>query len=68
MTADEIKAIRQSLGLTQFRFAQRLGCSPQTIQKWEQGTYSPNATFVERLLKERDKIVPEPSQRSIGAL
>jgi putative transcriptional regulator len=41
MTAGEIKALRQSLGLTQYQFAMRLGVTPQAVANWEQGKRTP---------------------------
>jgi len=41
MTSDEIKAIREGLGLTQAQLAQLLGVHPITISKWERGVAPP---------------------------
>lgn len=41
MDADEIKALRKRLGLTQDLFAQRLGTTQPTIAKWETGVSKP---------------------------
>lgn len=41
MDADEIKAIRGELGLSQEEFARRLHVSVRTIQNWESGLKIP---------------------------
>ena len=41
MTQDEIRQLRQKLGLTQEEFARRLGVSWNTIARWETGTRKP---------------------------
>lgn len=43
-TADEIKEIRKSTGLTQWLFAQYMGVSVKTVEAWEAGRNSPNGT------------------------
>ena len=43
MNADEIKAIRGELGLSQEEFARRLGVSPRTVQNWESGGKIPDS-------------------------
>lgn len=42
MDADEIKAIRGELGLSQEEFARRLNVSVRTIQNWESGWKIPD--------------------------
>jgi DNA-binding transcriptional regulator YiaG len=36
-----IKALRRHMGLTQAKFAQRLGVYQQTVSQWENGAYEP---------------------------
>ena len=43
MKADEIKAIRNELGLSQEAFAIKLGVSPRTVQNWESGGKIPDS-------------------------
>lgn len=43
-SADEIKKIRKSTGLTQVLFANYLGVSPKTIEAWEAGRNKPNGS------------------------
>lgn len=40
-TAEEIRTLRDKLGLTQEAFAARLGVAVSTLQKWEAGRHSP---------------------------
>jgi DNA-binding transcriptional regulator YiaG len=49
MTAQEIKGIRISLGLTQDKFAYKLGVSSSTINFWETGRVSPSPLALEKL-------------------
>ena len=37
MTGEEIKIRRKELGLTQFQLAVKLGVTPTTVARWEQG-------------------------------
>lgn len=39
--ADEIRSIRESLGLTRTAFAARLCVAPSTVQRWEEGKVKP---------------------------
>jgi putative transcriptional regulator len=41
---DEVKALRQHLGLTQTEMAEQLGTRQQTISEWETGIYLPRGT------------------------
>lgn len=42
-----IKAVRLAAGLTQHAFAQRLGVTARTVQRWEAGTRAmPRAAWV----------------------
>jgi len=41
-TADEIKAIRAKLSMTQRLFAEALGVSVKTVESWETGTNRPS--------------------------
>ena len=38
VVAEDIKAIRKQLGLTQKEFAELVGCSKPTIERWERST------------------------------
>lgn len=51
----EIKQIRQRLGLTQEKLAQRLGVSCYTVRRWEAGRVRPSPLAqkaIDDLLKE----------------
>ena len=41
VSASEIKAIRQSLNMTQSTFAALMGVSNKTVEAWEKGTNTP---------------------------
>lgn len=41
MTPDQVKRIRQELGLTQAQLAQLMGVHALTVSKWERGVGSP---------------------------
>lgn len=43
VTANEVKAVRESLKLSQPVFAYRLRTNTKTLQNWEQGRAKPNA-------------------------
>lgn len=43
-TAEEIKEIRKSTGLTQWLFAKYMGVSVKTVEAWEAGRNAPNGT------------------------
>lgn len=49
MTAEEIKAIRDGLGLTQAAMAIRVGVSLSSYTKYEQGVKSPSNRIILRL-------------------
>ena len=55
-SADEIKAIRKSTGMTQKLFAEYFGVSAKTVEAWEAGTNHPSGA-ASRLLSmiEKDK-------------
>lgn len=57
-TADEIKAARAALGLTQARFAGALGVSKRTLEGWEAGASAPALlTFVLAYLREHPEAI-----------
>ena len=47
--AEQVKGLRQHLGLTQEELARELGTRQQTISEWETGVYQPRG-LSERLL------------------
>lgn len=58
ISADEVKAIRAKLNLSQAIFAQRLRTSTKTYQGWEQGKSTPNpqATILLRLVEQSPQL------------
>lgn len=58
ISADEVKAIRAKLNLSQAVFAQRLRTSTKTYQGWEQGKSTPNpqATILLRLVEQSPQV------------
>jgi len=50
MTAEQLKSIRATLGLTQAQLAHRLGVVPSTVAKWEQGVH-PISPMAERAIR-----------------
>lgn len=58
ITAEEVKAIRSRLNLSQAVLAQRLRTSVKTYQGWEQGKSSPNpqATILLRLVDQSPQL------------
>ncbi|HHW7568793.1 helix-turn-helix domain-containing protein [Mannheimia varigena] len=58
ISADEVKAIRARLNLSQAVFAQRLRTSVKTYQGWEQGKSTPNpqATILLRLVEQSPQV------------
>ena len=58
MNAEDIKALREKLGLTQEALAREVHVSFSTVNKWENNKQSPSPMAVgnlERLRKEYDK-------------
>lgn len=64
ITADEVKAIRARLNLSQAVFAQRLRTSTKTYQGWEQGKSTPNpqATILLRLVEQSPQVFEQIAQ------
>lgn len=55
VSPDEIRALRQRLGLTQEAFAQRLCVASMTVSRWERGIRRPerwNEHLLRRLMQE----------------
>ena len=51
MTGDQIKRIREALGLTQSKFATWLGVSLSSLQEWEEGKSPPTKRALRLLEK-----------------
>ncbi|MBI5179723.1 MAG: type II toxin-antitoxin system MqsA family antitoxin [Nitrospinae bacterium] len=50
---EEIKAIRNSMDVSQSEFAELLGVSKRTLQEWEQGRCKPTGAALKLLLVAR---------------
>ena len=50
MTREELVALRDSLGLSQRELARRIGVSPRTVARWEEGLH-PIGLVYEKLLR-----------------
>lgn len=61
LSADEIKAVREHLNLSQPVFAYRLRTHTKTLQNWEQGRAKPNAQA--SLLIKMMALFPDTAQR-----
>lgn len=58
ITSDEIREIRQRLGLSQQTFAERIGVGIATVSRWEQGHTAPRPIAkraIRRLIEEIDR-------------
>ena len=51
MTGEEIKALREKMGLSQKAFARKLGTSLNTVNRWEKGVHKP-AQMAKKLLEQ----------------
>ena len=51
MTKEQIKALREDLGLTQLEFANKLFTTPTTVCRWEKGNTKPNKFFNNAMLQ-----------------
>jgi len=49
MSKGDIKNLRKSLGMTQMAFAQHIGVSFMTVNRWEAGATAPNPLAVKIL-------------------
>jgi transcriptional regulator with XRE-family HTH domain len=48
-TAEGIKALRLSLGLSQSQFAQLIGCHVRAVSQWERGKRTPTGLYAKAL-------------------
>lgn len=62
MDAQEIRELRQRLGLTQIELAERLGTSQRVVTRWENGEHKPIRAFVTimRDLESGARTIAEP--------
>ena len=61
VTAEDIKSVRKKLGLTQKNFAELIGCSKSTVERWESGSETVSGPIV--LLLRYLEREPESIQR-----
>jgi transcriptional regulator with XRE-family HTH domain len=61
----EIRALRQSKGLTQQQFAELLGVSFVTMNRWENGQSRPSQLGLEKLHQLRDRHVPGAPEETV---
>lgn len=47
---DQIKELREGLGLTQQEFADRIGVAKQSVSSWENGVAEPSITSLLRIV------------------
>lgn len=65
MTPEEIKVLRIKLGLTQEKFASKLGISFSTVNRWENGASKPSGLAIYRMKElEKEEIDENQSSRS----
>lgn len=48
-TAEGVKALRRSLGLSQSQFAKRVGCHVRAVSQWERGLRTPTGLYAAML-------------------
>jgi putative transcriptional regulator len=51
MTGDQIRRVREALGLSQSKFATWLGVSLSSLQDWEEGRHPPTKRAIRLLQK-----------------
>jgi DNA-binding transcriptional regulator YiaG len=51
MTSAEIRKLRETLGLTQEEFAEKIGAGRVTIARWESGQSKPTGLYLRALEK-----------------
>ncbi len=49
MSPETIKQLRLRLGLSQEKFAHKIGVTMGTIQRWEKGTHKPSELTMEKI-------------------
>jgi DNA-binding transcriptional regulator YiaG len=59
ISGDEIRTLRDTLGLTQWQLATELGCHPNYIGRWERGEVTPNSVTRKLLADMRDQLKEE---------
>lgn len=60
MKKEAIKKLRQSLGLSQEKFAQKIGVSRATVAKWEAGDFKPSPLAMMQI----ERLIARPKKKS----
>ncbi len=64
MQPDQIRSLRQSLGLTQQQFADRLGVSFVSLNRWENGKSRPSPLAIEKIREIAETTVRQESEEA----
>lgn len=67
MTPEEIKAVRNSLGLTAKELADEIGLTENTVNRWEMGIRSPSGSAVKILRGLQKDREPRSKQAAVPA-
>jgi DNA-binding XRE family transcriptional regulator len=59
-----LRTVRQQLGLSQSKLAQRLGVSSQTVNRWENGHSQPSQLSMNVLREQLNSLQVSPDQKS----
>lgn len=57
MTGEEVRALRDFLGMTQEEMGETLGVAELTIRRWEKGYFKPSPLALEKLHQLRDSLL-----------
>ena len=69
-SADEIKKIRNSMGMSQKSFASYMGVSDKTVEAWEAGTNHPSGAasrLLSMLEKDKELVIKFPFVKNVMA-
>ncbi len=61
-----VKRLRQQLGLTQEQFAQKVGVTFGSVNRWENGKRTPQPFLVRRLLEMKEELNRETAVPTKG--
>lgn len=66
LSGEEIRALRQRLGLSQARFEHLIGAGPKTVVRWENGTVFQNRTadMLMRVLRDYPQVANDLLRRA----
>ena len=63
MTPEEVKALRKVQGLTQEKFAKKIGVHSLTVSRWERGEMSPRGMALQAL----ERMARRVAKRAVAA-